>query len=316
MRWRGGRRSGNIEDRRGGGFGGGFRSPFGGGGGGMRFPGGFPIPTGRGGFGGIGMVVVILIVLFLAFNQGGFLDDGTDQSGGRTTDPGGSTTDQAGYSETPDESELRDFVAVVLGDTEDTWSGLFREMNRSYDYPTLVLFTGAVESACGYAQSAVGPFYCPGDQRIYLDLGFFAELARRFRAPGDFAAAYVIAHEVGHHVQTLLGITGKVDSLRARSTETQANALSVRVELQADCFAGVWAYHANAARQVLEAGDVEEALTAASAIGDDRLQRETQGYVVPDSFTHGSSEQRVRWFRTGFAKGSIGDCDTFNAEIL
>jgi predicted metalloprotease len=306
MRWRGGRRSGNIEDRRG--FGGGFRSPFGGGGG-MRFPGGFPIPTGRGGLGGIGMIIVILVVLYFAFEQGGLVDTGPDQSGL-------TTTDEAGYSETPGEDELRDFVAVVLGDTEDTWSALFREMNRNYDYPTLVLFTGAVDSACGYAQSAVGPFYCPGDQKIYLDLGFFAELSRRFQAPGDFAAAYVIAHEVGHHVQTLFGITDKVDSLRARSNEVQANALSVRVELQADCFAGVWAYHAHAARQVLETGDLEEALTAASAIGDDRLQRENQGYVVPDSFTHGTSEQRARWFRRGFAEGALGNCDTFNAGDL
>jgi len=309
MLWRGGRRSGNIEDRRGG-LGGGFRSPFGGGGGGgMRFPGGFPIPMGRGGFGGIGTIVIVLVVLFLAFNQGDFLGSGTDQSGV-------STTDQAGYDETPGEADLRDFVAVVLGDTEDTWSDLFRQMGRSYEYPTLVLFTDAVESACGYAQSAMGPFYCPGDQRIYLDLGFFAELSRRFRAPGDFAEAYVIAHEVGHHVQTLLGITDKVDSLRARSDETQANALSVRVELQADCLAGVWAYHANAVRNVLEAGDIDEALAAATAIGDDRLQRETQGYVVPDSFTHGTSEQRVRWFQRGFANGSLGDCDTFNAGDL
>ena len=179
--------------------------------------------------------------------------------------------------------------------------------------PTLVLFTGAVDSACGYARSAMGPFYCPADQKVYLDLGFFAELSRRFQAPGDFAAAYVIAHGVGHHVQTLLGITDKVEALRARANETQANSLSVRVELQADCFAGIWAYHADAARQILEAGDVDEALAAASAIGDDQLQREAQGYVVPDSFTHGTSAQRVRWFRLGLAKGSLGDCDTFNA---
>jgi len=301
MLWRGGRRSENIEDRRGVGPG-----SFGGG---MRLPGGFSMPpgrVGRGGLGGIGIIIVVLAALYFGIDPGALIQ-------GVPSDQGPVATDQAGYSATPGEEELRDFVAVVLGDTEDTWSGIFRQMNRSYDYPTLVLFTGAVDSACGYAQSAMGPFYCPADQKVYLDLGFFAELSRRFQAPGDFAAAYVIAHEVGHHVQTLLGITDKVAALRARANETQANSLSVRVELQADCFAGVWAYHADATRQILEAGDVDAALTAASAIGDDRLQREAQGYVVPDSFTHGTSTQRVRWFRLGLAKGSLGDCDTFNA---
>lgn len=304
MLWRGGRRSENIEDRRGvdpGSFGGG-----------MRLPGGFSVPPGRVGRGGVGTIVIIIVVLaalYFGVDPGALLQ-------GVPSDQGPVATDQAGYNATPGEEELRDFVAVVLGDTEDTWSDIFRQMNRSYDYPTLVLFTGAVDSACGYAQSAVGPFYCPADQKVYLDLGFFAELSRRFQAPGDFAAAYVIAHEVGHHVQTLLGITDKVEALRARANETQANSLSVRVELQADCFAGVWAYHADAARQILEAGDIDEALTAASAIGDDRLQRETQGYVVPDSFTHGTSAQRVRWFRLGLSGGSLGDCDTFNAGEL
>lgn len=304
MLWRGGRRSSNIEDRRGaGGIGPGSLS------GGMRLPGGFPLPqgrVGRGGIGGIGVIIIVLAALYFGVDPGALIQ-------GVPSDQGPVATDEAGYSATPGEEELRDFVAVVLGDTEDTWSELFRQLNRSYAYPTLVLFTGVVDSACGYAQSATGPFYCPADQMVYLDLGFFAELGRRFQAPGDFAAAYVIAHEVGHHVQTLLGITDKVEALRARANVAQANSLSVRVELQADCFAGVWAYHADAARRVLEAGDIDEALTAASAIGDDRLQQEAQGYVVPDSFTHGTSAQRVRWFQRGFAEGSLGDCDTFNA---
>jgi uncharacterized protein len=305
MLWRGGRRSENIEDR---------RSPNGLGansvGGGFRLPGGFAMPPGRfgrGSLGGFGFVVILLAALYLGADPGDLIQR-------VPSDQGPAVTDEAGYSATPGENDLRDFVAVVLGDTEDTWSDLFRQMNRTYEYPTLVLFTGAVDSACGYAQSAMGPFYCPGDHKVYLDLGFLAELGRRFRAPGDFAAAYVIAHEVGHHVQALLGIAGKVEALRARGNEAQANALSVRLELQADCFAGVWAYHANADRQILEASDVDEALAAASAIGDDRLQRETRGYVVPDSFTHGTSAQRVRWFERGFAEGSLGDCDTFNAR--
>jgi hypothetical protein len=212
--------------------------------------------------------------------------------------------------------ELGRFAAVVLADTEDTWHELFAKSGGVYEEPRLVLFSGAVESECGYASSQVGPFYCPGDRKGYIDLIFFQELAQSYGAPGDFAQAYVIAHEVGHHVQTLLGITQRVGELRDRQSEADANALSVRVELQADCFAGLWAHHANRARQVLEAGDVEEALGAASAIGDDRLQRQGQGYVVPDSFTHGSSAQRVRWFRAGLDSGGMQACDTFNADTL
>jgi hypothetical protein len=206
---------------------------------------------------------------------------------------------------------MRDFVAVVLADTEDVWTEVFRRSGRSYREPTLVLFSGAVESACGFAQSAVGPFYCPLDRKVYLDLAFFKDLRDRFRAPGDFAQAYVIAHEVGHHVQTLLGISQEVVEMRQRLDTARANALAVRQELQADCFAGVWANRAHRARQILEAGDIEEGLDAAAAIGDDRLQQRTRGYAVPESFTHGSSAQRVRWFKRGLESGDPGACDTF-----
>jgi len=204
----------------------------------------------------------------------------------------------------------------VLGDTEDTWHSLFREMGSSYVEPKLVMFSGAVKSACGFAQAAMGPFYCPLDQKVYIDLGFYQELKNRHGAPGDFAQAYVIAHEVGHHVQTLLGISDEVQKARQRGGETEANRLSVRQELQADCFAGVWANRADRTRQILEEGDVEEALNAASAIGDDRLQKQSQGYVVPDAFTHGSSKQRVRWFKRGLQSGDIRQCNTFEVAEL
>jgi len=217
---------------------------------------------------------------------------------------------------TPQHDELRDFVAVVLADTEDTWRELFRRMNREYRDPKLVLFTHAVPSACGMAGAAVGPFYCPGDQKVYLDLAFFRDLRDRFRVPGDFAQAYVIAHEVGHHVQLLLGISDRVVARRDRADRAEANQLSVRQELQADCFAGVWGYHADRAHHLLEEGDVEEALAAASAIGDDRLQRQAQGRVVPESFTHGTSAQRVRWFQRGFESGDVRRCDTFGTDRL
>jgi hypothetical protein len=207
-------------------------------------------------------------------------------------------------------------VSAVLADTEDTWRVLFRDMGREYEEPRLVLFSGAVSSACGMAQSASGPFYCPPDHKVYLDMSFFRDLQSRFRAPGDFAQAYVIAHEVGHHVQTLLGISQKVRALQQRASEREANTLSVRQELQADCFAGVWAFHAHRARQVLETGDIEEGLNAAAAIGDDRLQRQSRGTVVPDAFTHGSSAQRVRWFKKGIEAGDVQQCDTFSARAL
>ena len=216
----------------------------------------------------------------------------------------------------PEEQQLADFVSVVLADTEDSWRAIFAQSGKRYEEPRLVLFRDGVRSACGTASSAVGPFYCPGDRKVYLDLAFFDDLQRRFGAPGDFAQAYVIAHEVGHHVQTLLGVSAQVQQAGATLDEAGRNRLSVRQELQADCFAGVWGHTANRERQLLEPGDLEEALVAATAIGDDRLQREAQGRVVPDSFTHGSSEQRERWFRKGFDAGDPGVCDTFGAKVL
>ena len=278
MRWTG-RRSTNIEDRR-----------------------GARVPLAVGG--GIGTIVLLLAALFLGVDPGLILQQ----------DPSAPVSPAPATS--PEQDEIRDFVAVVLADTEDTWADLFRRMNREYQDPTLVLFAGSVESACGIAGAAVGPFYCPGDHKLYLDLDFFRELRSRFGAPGDFAQAYVIAHEVGHHVQTLLGISQRVAAARQRSDRATANALSVRQELQADCFAGIWAHHAHRTRQILEEGDLEEAMGAAAAIGDDRLQRESQGRVAPESFTHGTSAQRVRWFRRGVASGAVAQCDTFDADRL
>ena len=275
-----GRRSDNIEDRR-----------------------GIGVPLVAGG--GIGTILLVLAALFFGIDPSVILQ--TDQAG-----PPARTTEAPSTS--PGQDEIRDFVAVVLADTEDTWADLFRRMNREYQDPRLVLFTGSVQSACGIAGAAVGPFYCPGDRKLYLDLDFFSELRTRFGAPGDFAQAYVIAHEVGHHVQTLLGISDRVAATRQRADRATANALSVRQELQADCFAGVWAHHANRSRQVLEVGDLEEALGAAAAIGDDRLQRQAAGRVAPESFTHGTSAQRVRWFRRGFEAGAPNQCDTFNTD--
>ena len=291
MLWREGRRSQNIEDRRG--------MPMGGMGGGGRMIAG----------GGLGTVVLVVVALLLGVDPGIILQGG----GG----PGYIPQQQAGEpsSGAPDD-ELGQFVSVVLADTEDTWNELFRQANRQYQEPKLVLFSGMVQSACGMGQAAMGPFYCPGDQRVYIDLSFYRELQNRFRAPGDFAQAYVIAHEVGHHVQNLLGIMERVSQMRARMGRAESNALSVRVELQADCFAGIWAHHAQRSRQVLEAGDLEEALAAASAIGDDRLQRQSQGMVVPESFTHGTSQQRMTWFKRGFDSGQVRVCDTFSAQQL
>jgi predicted metalloprotease len=214
------------------------------------------------------------------------------------------------------EKALVDFVSVVLADTEDTWHQLFRQMGSKYEEPNLVLFRGATKTACGFGQAAMGPFYCPADHKVYIDLSFYSDLKDRFKAPGDFAQAYVIAHEVGHHVQTLLGISQKVQKAKRSTSEVEGNKLSVRQELQADCFAGIWAYHADRSRQLLEAGDIEEGLNAASAIGDDRLQKQSQGYVSPDSFTHGSSEQRVKWFKIGFEHGDLKQCDTFSVKSL
>jgi predicted metalloprotease len=313
MRWQLGRRSTNIEDRRGagGGFRMGGRSPFGGGGPRIRVPLGLPRGRGArgGGLGGLVIVGVVLIALFLGVDPR-LLFDGGSGVPVQQQDRSGPVTGS------PQEEELKAFVAVVLGDTEDTWRALFAEMGEQYADPTLVLFDNQVQSACGFGVAATGPFYCPGDQKVYLDMSFFDELAQRFGAPGDFAQAYVIAHEVGHHVQTLLGVSQQVSDFRRGASEVEANRASVMLELQADCLAGVWAHTANRERQLLEPGDVEEGLRAASAIGDDRLQRQARGYVNPDSFTHGSAEQRVRWFRRGFDSGDPGACDTFNAAEL
>jgi predicted metalloprotease len=255
--------------------------------------------------GGAASIVVALLVMLL----GGDPSD-VVSGGGGYQDPG---TGGSGPPVDPRQDELKDFVSVILADTEDTWPGLLRPHGVTYEPPRLVLFSDMVQSACGTQDAAVGPFYCPPDQRVYLDLGFFDELERRFGAPGDFAQAYVVAHEVGHHVQNLLGISDQVHAQRSRMSRRDANALSVLMELQADCFAGIWAHHAQRQRKVLEEGDVEEGLGAATAIGDDTLQRRAQGRVVPESFTHGSAEQRVTWFRRGLEQGTLEACDTSNA---
>ncbi|MDF9844020.1 MULTISPECIES: neutral zinc metallopeptidase [unclassified Paenibacillus] len=284
MKWQGRRGSSNVEDRRGGGGGGG------------KLVGG--------GIGGI--ILVVVVTLLSGGNVGDILGNLTS---------GGTTTSNAPYQETAEEQELAQFVSVVLADTEDVWSELFAQQGMTYTDPTLVLYSGSVNSACGTASSAVGPFYCPGDSKLYIDLSFYDELQQRFKAPGDFAMAYVIAHEVGHHVQTLLGTTKQLDSLRRSLSETEYNKYQVRFELQADYLAGVWANHAQG-MNLLEEGDLEEALTAASAVGDDTIQKQAQGYAVPDSFTHGTSEQRKRWFYKGFNNGTITGGDTFNAAEL
>jgi hypothetical protein len=252
--------------------------------------------------GGIGTVILVLAALYFGVDPSVILQSVP------VTGPPAVTQQQK-----PGADPMREFVSVVLADTEKTWHEVFRRQGKTYEEPKLVLFTGAVQSACGFAQAAMGPFYCPEDHRVYIDLGFYEDLKNRFKAPGDFAQAYVIAHEIGHHVQNLLGITEKVQGAMQRSSRAEANHLSVRMELQADCLAGVWGYHADKSRHILEAGDLEEALRAASAIGDDRIMKQTRGTVVPDAFTHGTSEQRVRWFRRGFETGDMNQCNTFKA---
>ncbi|NMG43882.1 hypothetical protein GPA22_09070 [Aromatoleum toluvorans] len=293
MLFRNGRESDNIEDRRDEGGGGGFGG----------FGGGRSI--------GVGTIVIALVAMYFGIDPRVVLD-----TAGVTQQRPPAEAAHRAAPRSAAENELARFSSMVLADTEDTWGALFKEAGGRYDQPRMVLYTGATRSGCGVGQAAMGPFYCPADQKVYLDLSFFNELKDRFRAPGDFAQAYVIAHEVGHHVQNLLGISEKVQRARERVSERQGNQLSVRLELQADCLAGVWAHHADRARHVLEAGDVEEALGAATAIGDDRLQEQSQGRVVPDSFTHGSSAQRVRWFRIGLEKGALKSCDTFNTAKL
>ncbi|MEJ8572121.1 KPN_02809 family neutral zinc metallopeptidase [Microbaculum marinum] len=299
MRWRGRRGSSNVEDRRGASMGGGFGS-------GVRLPGG---GGSRAGLGGIGFLVVIVVVAMLLGVNPLTLIEGID--GGMAP-----TMPQGEAPSPPANDEMAQFVSVVLADTEETWGDVFRsEFGQDYEEPRLVLFTGAIRSACGFAQSAAGPFYCPGDRKVYIDLSFYDELRRRFDAPGDFAQAYVIAHEVGHHIQNITGILPKFNEMRQRVSQSEANELSVRVELQADCLAGVWA-HDTSQKGLLEQGDIEEALNAASQIGDDAIQKRTQGYVVPDSFNHGTSEQRRRWFMTGLQEGRMYACDTFNTNRL
>lgn len=288
MRWEGNRESDNVEDRRG------------------DDGGGFNIGGGTIGIGSI--VVAVAASLLFGVNPLSVL---SLLSGGQQPVP------QVQHAHRPPANDREThFVRTVLADTEDTWTELFREQGRTYVKPRLVLFSGRTQTACGPGLTAVGPFYCPGDQKVYIDLSFYRLMQQRFHVSGEFAQAYVIAHEVGHHVQNLLGISDKVDNARRRASEAQSNALSVRLELQADCFAGVWAYHANQARSILEEGDVDTALNAATAIGDDALQKQAQGYVVPDSFTHGTSAQRVRWFKRGIETGKMSACNTFETRQL
>lgn len=302
MDWQGKRKSDNIEDRRGMNAAGSGGGP-GGGGDMLRL---LPMAVKLLGFKGTAVAAVLI---------GGYLLLGGNLSGVLSllglVQPSQISSTAQPVQETAAEKELTDFVAVILADTETTWHEIFQQQGKTYEEPGLVLFRNAVQSACGFAESAIGPFYCPGDRKVYLDLSFFDELKNRFKAPGDFAQAYVIAHEVGHHVQTLLGTSSKVHAARKQMNKTDSNKLLVLQELQADCFAGVWAYHAGKRRQMLEAGDVEEGLAAASAVGDDTLQKQKQGHVVPDSFTHGSAAQRMQWFKTGLASGDMDRCNTF-----
>lgn len=281
MRWKGRQRSTNIEDRRG------------------RNVGGIAAAGG-----GIGLILIIIFTLLSGGNLGDILNNLTPNQ-----------TEVVPYEETAEEAELADFVSVVLADTETVWTEIFKEEGYTYKPPTLVMFTNSVQSACGMAGSATGPFYCSLDEKVYIDLGFFSELQERFGATGDFAIAYVIAHEVGHHVQNLFGIMDQVNSISKQMSQEEYNDISVRLELQADYLAGVWAHYI-AEMGYLEEGDLEEALNAASAVGDDRIQMQTQGYIVPDSFTHGTSEQRSRWFYKGFNSGNLENGDTFNTDDL
>lgn len=281
MRWQGRRQSSNVEDRRG------------------------LSPKGMIG-GGIGGIVIVLIVLLLGGDPTSLLQN--IQTTNQTTN--------SNYTETTEEKELSQFVSVVLAETEDVWHKIFSDIGRQYREPKLVLYTGSVQSACGTAGASVGPFYCPGDEKLYIDLSFYRELQSKFKAPGDFAMAYVVAHEVGHHIQNLLGTMEKVQRLRSRLSQEEYNQYSVRLELQADFYAGVWAHYTDKIEGILEEGDLEEALNAASAVGDDNIQKKMQGYVVPESFTHGTSEQRKRWFYKGYRTGDIRQGDTFNTDDL
>ena len=281
MKWKGRAKSSNVEDRRGRGVGG----------------------AAIGGLGGFGIIIMIIYAL-LGGNPGDIM---------QSIDPG--QTQSAPYEATQEEEELAEFVSVVLADTEVVWNDIFADLGKEYNEPKLVLFTGSVQSACGVAGASTGPFYCPGDKNVYIDLSFYNELKTQFKAPGDFAMAYVIAHEVGHHIQNELGIIAQMDEIRGKVSKEEYNKYNVRLELQADYLAGVWANHVQG-QNLLEEGDLEEALTAASAVGDDRIQMQSQGYVVPDSFTHGTSEQRKRWFYKGYEAGDLSQWDTFSANEL
>ena len=308
MRWKGRRQSDNIEDRRG--QGGGFGGGIGRGGGRIRIP----MGAGRsvGGRGGGISGIIMLVVLFFVLKACGIdplqvlTGGGLDQVAmpGQEESTGGPVADD----------EMTQFMRTVLAETEDVWSGIFKAEGLQYQEPTMVLFSGQVRSACGFASAASGPFYCPGDRKLYLDTSFFSQLSRQFGASGDFAQAYVVAHEVGHHIQNLIGVLPKFNQMRQTMSQSDANRMSIRVELQADCFAGVWA-HYTAQKGILDKGDLEEALNAANQIGDDTLQKRTQGYVVPDSFNHGTSEQRVEWFGRGLQSGKLDACDTFNSPV-
>lgn len=282
MRWKGRKESSNVEDRRG-------------------------MSSGGKGIvgGGIGTIAIVLVVLLLGGDPTSILQDL------QTTDQ----TTNSNYTESAVDKELAQFVSVVLAETENVWHGIFKEKGATYREPKLVLFSGQVQSACGVAGASTGPFYCPGDEKLYIDLSFFNELQKRFKAPGDFAMAYVVAHEVGHHIQNLTGVMDKMNELRSQVSKEEYNKYSVRLELQADFYAGIWAHYSEQ-QNLLESGDLEEALNAASAVGDDNIQKQSQGYVVPESFTHGTSEQRKRWFYKGFTSGDINQGDTFGARNL
>ncbi|PWV97663.1 hypothetical protein DFR52_106187 [Hoeflea marina] len=305
MDWKGRRQSDNIEDRRG--QGGGRGNPFG--------RGGIRLPTGGGGMrasGGGLKTIIFLVLLFVVLRACGI--DPTALLEGVAPGGSGSVTESRTAPTSARQDEMKQFVATVLAETEDTWTGIMKSEGLDYPQPTLVLFTGSVASACGNASSASGPFYCPADSKVYLDLDFYNELSDRFGASGDFAQAYVLAHEVGHHVQNLIGVLPEFNRQRQAMNQSEENQMSVRVELQADCFAGIWGHYTEQ-KGILETGDLEEALNAAQQIGDDALQRSTQGYVVPDSFNHGTSAQRVKWFKRGFDTGRLDSCDTFNDPV-
>jgi len=309
MLWKGRRQSDNIEDARSDSGGGGFPGGFG------RNSGG-PVRIPMGGRSGGGMSIGTIVILVVIYFGAKFLF-GVDllqllSGDGSGTLPGNGS--QVTETNPPTDDEMKQFVATVLAETEDTWTGIFQSMGQTYDEPKLKLFSGSIESACGQASAASGPFYCPGDRKVYLDTAFFDQLANQFGASGDFAEAYVVAHEVGHHVQNLTGILPKFNQMRQQMSEVEANQMSVKVELQADCFAGIWG-HFTEQKGILEKGDLEEALNAAQQIGDDTLQKKMQGYVVPESFNHGTSAQREKWFKRGFDSGKLQDCDTFNNPI-